>query len=85
MQLQPLSSASVQLSSNQPSGARQARTTTSDSAQFAAAESVDKALDAAPDVRPEVVERAQKLVSSAKYPPPELINGIAHLIADNLS
>jgi hypothetical protein len=84
MQLQPLSSANVQLEGNQPSGARQVRTTVPDYAQFSAAESVDKALAAASEARPEMVERARQLTASAMYPPPVLIDGIAHLIADKL-
>ncbi len=82
MQLHPLSSSHVRLEGNQPSGARQVRSTTSDTAHFSAAESVDKALEAAPDVRPEEVARAQQLIASVKYPPMELIDGISHLIAE---
>jgi hypothetical protein len=84
MQLNPLSSSQVRLEGTQPSGPRQVRSTTSDSAQFSAAEGVDQALEAEPDVRSHEVARATKLIASVQYPPDELINGISHLIAEGL-
>jgi len=84
MQLNPLSPSHVRLEGAQPSGARQARTTTSDTAVFSAAEGVEQALSAAPDVRTEAVARAEKLIGSVKFPPTELINGISHLLAKRL-
>jgi hypothetical protein len=41
-------------------------------------------LAAVSDTRSQVVARAERLVASAAYPPPEVINRIANLLAANL-
>ena len=46
--------------------------------------SLNAALKATPDSRADVVSRAEDLVSSSSYPPPETINRIANLLAANL-
>jgi hypothetical protein len=46
--------------------------------------SLNAALEATPDSRADVVSRAEDLVSSSNYPPPEVINRIANLLAANL-
>ncbi len=53
--------------------------------RFEAAAAVDSALERTPDVRPEVVERARRLVESPHYPPPETIRRIANLLALHLN
>lgn len=40
--------------------------------------------EAAPDIRPEVVERARGLVADPQYPPAETIRKIAQLLAINV-
>ena len=45
---------------------------------------LDTALAAVPDTRAEVIARAEKLVSSPNYPPPEMIRRIATLLAASL-
>lgn len=51
---------------------------------FAGSDSLNAALASLPDVRSEVVSRAEDLVESASYPPREVINRIANLLAANL-
>ena len=51
---------------------------------FEQSESLSSALAATPDTRAEVVIRAENLVASASYPPPEVIKRIANLLAANL-
>jgi hypothetical protein len=53
-------------------------------ASFEQSAGLDSALRAAPDTRSEVVSRAEDLVSSSAYPPPEVIKRIANLLAANL-
>lgn len=45
---------------------------------------LDSALKAFPDSRADVVSRAEDLVSSSAYPPREVIQRIANLLAANL-
>jgi hypothetical protein len=45
---------------------------------------LSSALAAVSDTRSQVVARAERLVASAAYPPPEVINRIANLLAANL-
>jgi len=54
------------------------------SASFEQSASLDSALAATPDSRADVIARAEKLVSSPSYPPPEVIQRIANLLASNL-
>jgi hypothetical protein len=51
---------------------------------FQSSNSLNSALEATPDSRSEVVSRAENLVASSSYPPPELIQRIANLLAANL-
>lgn len=48
---------------------------------FQKTEALEDKLKEIPVVRPEQVERARSLVSDLKYPPDEMLNGIAHLLA----
>ncbi len=51
-----------------------------DDAAFDKTERVNKALSDLPDARSEEVDRAKGLVSSLKYPPDEIVAGIARLL-----
>ena len=44
-------------------------------------EAFPRALDAAPDVRPETVEKGRELYQQVLYPPTEIVRGISRLIA----
>jgi hypothetical protein len=56
----------------------------SDASSFEQSSTLNIALQSTPDVRPEVVSRAEDLVSSSSYPPREVIQRIANLLAANL-
>ncbi len=49
---------------------------------FEATATLNDALKNTPDVRRHEVERATRLVETGGYPPPELINRLARLLAD---
>ena len=53
-------------------------------ASFEQSNWLSSALAAVSDTRAEVMARAERLVASAAYPPPEVINRIANLLAANL-
>ena len=53
----------------------------SDSTSFYRVEALDQAMEATPVARPEVVDRARKLISEVRYPGDETIRGIASLLA----
>ena len=53
-------------------------------ASFEQSSWLSSSLAAVPDTREEVVIRAENLVASASYPPPEIIKRIANLLAANL-
>ncbi|MHC1765490.1 MAG: hypothetical protein AB9869_14510 [Verrucomicrobiia bacterium] len=55
-----------------------------DSARFDAADELDRALRAEPEVRPGEVERAERLIGDVAYPPPETIRRLAVLLAMHL-
>ena len=55
-----------------------------DPAEFAATQALDLALHSAPDIRPEKVERAARLLEDPNYPPQELIRRLSRLIAVNI-
>jgi hypothetical protein len=56
----------------------------SNETSFENSASLNAALEATPDSRADVVSRAEDLVSSSEYPPREVINRIANLLAANL-
>jgi hypothetical protein len=51
---------------------------------FRGSTALNQALENTPAVRTEAVERARALVASPTYPPPELINGVARLLAASI-
>lgn len=56
----------------------------SSDSSFEQSASLNASLQAAPEVRASEVSRAEGLVSSPSYPPPEVIKRIANLLAANL-
>ncbi len=54
-------------------------------ASFAAASTLDSALRATSDIRQAEIERATRLVETSGYPPPELIDRLSRLLADEFS
>ena len=54
-------------------------------ASFSGADALNQALQQAPESRAEVVQRAKELVAQNNYPPPELMNGLAKLLAAKLT
>lgn len=53
--------------------------------QFEASRALNGSLDQLPEIRPEVVERAKRLLQDSNYPPAEAIRKISSLLAMNLS
>jgi hypothetical protein len=51
---------------------------------FGDSAALTEALQSTPAVRTEAVERARNLVADPIYPPPELINGVARLLASKI-
>lgn len=49
--------------------------------KFERASELNRAVEQAPVVRPDAVERARVLIGDVKYPPDEAINSIAKLLA----
>ena len=60
---------------------RRAVQETTEGGEFAGTAALQRALDAAPDVRPEAVARGQALVKSDQYPPSETMQRLARLFA----
>ncbi|MFA6544193.1 MAG: hypothetical protein WCS99_07190 [Limisphaerales bacterium] len=58
---------------------------TGETASFEGRAKLDAALASTPEVRPEVVARARELVSKPSYPPREILDRIANLLAIELS
>jgi len=67
--------------SGQQVAKREATPSVSDSASFTTTASLEGKLNALPTVRPELVERAKSLLANPNYPPAELLDRIAALLA----
>jgi hypothetical protein len=80
MQINPATSV-VTRGTETPVAKRPSQTKT-DTAVFRAAESLNQSLLDTPDVRGDVVARARILAASVQYPPKELIDGLATLLAE---
>ncbi len=50
-------------------------------AAFVDSARLDQAMNEAPDIRPEAVQRGKELIGSVQYPPVETMNKIARLLA----
>jgi hypothetical protein len=67
--------------SSQPVAKREATPSVSDTTSFTAAASLEAKLSDAYAVRPEMVEKAKSLLAIPNYPPTELLDRIAALLA----
>jgi len=56
-----------------------------DTETFARSQALESLTHESPDIRAEQVTRARALFADVKYPPDELLNGIAHLLAVNIN
>jgi hypothetical protein len=66
---------------NQPVARQTATAKTPESAPFEQAQSLERSVKNLPLVRPEEVERARALVADVQYPPNEMLDRIANLLA----
>ena len=57
----------------------------SDAPQFSAAAALNESFGETPDIRPEAVDKARRLISQSSYPPAETVKKIAVLLAFNIS
>ena len=69
--------------SGEPVGKPQASQPASDVASFPSAASLENALSNVPAVRPEKVEQAKALIADTQYPPNDILDRIAVLLALN--
>lgn len=65
-------------------GAKRVAPQPSSDAPFAASEALARALAETPDLRPEALERGDRIAGNPKYPPSEMIDGIANLLAQGV-
>lgn len=79
MQINPTTK--VDLQRTESAGAKRVAPQPSGDAQFNASEALARALAETPDVRPEALDRASVIAGNPKYPPSEMIDGIANLLA----
>jgi len=86
MEINPNRSVDAAAAAAGPAKSRSAalRVDNDEETSFRDTDGLNAALRATPDSRADVVARAESLVSSANYPPPELIKRIANLLAANL-
>ena len=68
--------------SGQPVARQQATPSVSDNTSFTATDSLEARLNALPTVRPEIVDQAKSLLANPNYPPAELLDRIAKLLAE---
>lgn len=81
MQINPIASSGGPVRETDGGVGKRASLFGADRASLHGANNVEQALNDAPEVRPEEVERARKLIASVQYPPLELIDGISQLLA----
>jgi hypothetical protein len=67
--------------SNQPVKRSSGATPAAETASIGSAQSLEQSIRNLPIVRPEQVERARSLIADSKYPPQEMLNRIANLLA----
>jgi hypothetical protein len=68
--------------SGQPVARQQETPSVSDNTSFTATDSLEARLNVLPTVRPEQVDQAKSLLSNPNYPPVELLDRIAKLLAE---
>jgi hypothetical protein len=68
-----------------PAGSGSTRPTNGDAVSLTDSTALQAALQNVPDVRPEAVANAQELTANPTYPPLELIEKLALLLAENTS
>jgi hypothetical protein len=56
-----------------------------DTTSFQRADALEQSVRSTPEVRPQAVERARKLIADVRYPGDETIRGIASLLALKLN
>jgi len=81
MQIDNISTHGIETRGPEPKAPTRANRTAQDQADFHQTQSLEHALNAIPPTRSEEVGRAKTLVSSLRYPPDELIEGISQLLA----
>jgi len=81
MQIDNISSHGVETRGIESKAATRTNRAAQDQADFNQTQGLEHALNAIPAVRGEEVARAKTLVSSLRYPPDELIEGISQLLA----
>jgi hypothetical protein len=64
-----------------PRPAASAAPRATDGASFAGADALDTSMSMSPDSRPEAVDRAKALINDPNYPSPEVLRGVANLLA----
>ncbi len=79
MQVNPATS--IVTRGTEPLAAKRASQAKTDTAVFRAAEGLNQSLRDTPDVREDLVARAKTLAASVQYPPKELMDGLANLLA----
>jgi hypothetical protein len=70
--------------SGQPVARQEATPSVSDTMSFTTTDSLEGKLNALPTVRPEKVGQARSLLANPNYPPAELLDRIAVLLAVNI-
>jgi hypothetical protein len=75
---------SVQKVTGKPALTPRAKVAAADLASFRDAETLNRALQQAADIRPEVVQQARERTSGVEYPPLKTIQAISHLLAKKM-
>jgi hypothetical protein len=81
MQVNLTTSPSIAVQAVEPPPAARPRARSADRAEFRHADALRHALDQAPDLRQDAVERARDLFHQVRYPPVEIIERISRLLA----
>jgi hypothetical protein len=84
MQIHSLSNSELNVSSAEARAVARPATAGRDvgaAASDSAGEAFPRALDAAPEARPEAVAKGRELYQQVPYPPTEIVQGISRLIA----
>ena len=81
MQVNNISSQVIEPRGPEPQEMVRAVRVDQDKAVFDQSRNLNRALSASPEIRGAEVARAQELIASVKYPPDEVIRGIAQLLA----